>query len=101
MTVVDPDTTSLDGLRPSRTRGPDVTVTNVRAVVDDHVVDDATVVIRNGVIDAVDQGRTTAPEAIDGNGLYCIPGVVDTHSDGLEKELRPRPKVVLPDDFAL
>ncbi len=101
MTVVDSATTSLDAPRPSRASGPDVTVTNVRAVVDDHVVDDATLVIRDGVIEAVERGRSTAPEAIDGNGLHCIPGLVDTHSDGLEKELRPRPKVVLPDDFAL
>ncbi len=82
-------------------RGVDVALTNVRAVLDDEVVDGATVVIRDGVIEAVDEAPGYLPEAIDGRGLFCIAGLVDTHSDGFEKELRPRPNVVLPADFAL
>ena len=40
---------------------------------------------------SVEQGGAAPPGAIDGRGLFCLPGLVDTHSDGLEKELRPRP----------
>ena len=85
----------------SSRRRLDLAVTNVRAVVDDRILSDATVVIRDGVIESVDAVRTPPPGAIDGGGLYCLPGLVDTHSDGFEKELRPRPNVELPEAFAL
>ncbi|MFT6764073.1 MAG: alpha-D-ribose 1-methylphosphonate 5-triphosphate diphosphatase [Candidatus Aldehydirespiratoraceae bacterium] len=81
--------------------GVDIALTNVRIVVDDQVVDDGTIVIRNGVIEAVGRTASAPPDAIDGRGLLCIAGLIDTHSDGFEKELRPRPNVVLPADFAL
>ncbi len=82
-------------------RGVDVTLTNVRLVLDDRVVDDATVVVRDGIIEAAGSVAHAPPDAIDGHGLFCLPGLIDTHSDGFEKELRPRPNVMLPVDFAL
>lgn len=75
-------------------------ITNVRAVLADRVVDDATIVVRNGVID--DVGVIAAPpDALDGRGMFAVPGLIDTHSDGLEKEIWPRPGVAMPMDFAL
>ena len=82
-------------------RGVDVTLTNVRLVLDDRVVDDATIVVRDGIVEAAGWVAHAPPDAIDGHGLFCLAGLVDTHSDGFEKELRPRPNVVLPVDFAL
>lgn len=38
---------------------------------------------------------------VDGGGLLCLPGLVDVHSDGLEKERMPRPGAGLPWDFAV
>ncbi|CAN5625747.1 alpha-D-ribose 1-methylphosphonate 5-triphosphate diphosphatase [soil metagenome] len=76
-------------------------VTDVRAVLPDRVLDHATVVVEDGVIAAVSERGAAPPHAIDGRGAFCLPGLVDTHSDGLEKELRPRPGVVLDTDFAL
>lgn len=74
---------------------------DVRAVLADRVLDDATVVVDDGMIVSVEQGGPAPPGSIDGRGMLCVPGFVDTHSDGLEKELRPRPNVDLPSDFAL
>lgn len=76
-------------------------VTGVRAVLPDRVLDDATIVIDGGVIVSVTERGAAPPGAIDGRGVLCLPGLVDTHSDGLEKELRPRPGVELDADFAL
>lgn len=76
-------------------------VRDVRAVVPGGILDDATIVVEDGVIVSVAQGGPAPPGAVDGYGLLCVPGLVDTHSDGLEKELRPRPGVELPTDFAL
>jgi alpha-D-ribose 1-methylphosphonate 5-triphosphate diphosphatase len=79
---------------------PDFAIRNVRAVLDDRVFDDATVVVRDGII--VEIGTASAPpDALDGRGAFCLPGLIDTHSDGLEKELVPRPGVRLPVPFAL
>ncbi|CAN5716357.1 hypothetical protein BH24ACT3_BH24ACT3_06880 [soil metagenome] len=75
---------------------------NVRAVLADRILDDATVLVGpDGRIEAVTSGGATPSGAIDGGGSFCLPGLIDTHSDGLEKELRPRANVVLPVDFAL
>ncbi|CAN5702941.1 alpha-D-ribose 1-methylphosphonate 5-triphosphate diphosphatase [soil metagenome] len=75
---------------------------NVRAVLPDRVLEGATVVVdADGRIASVTAGRVIPAGAIDGGGAFCLPGLIDTHSDGLEKELRPRPNVTLPADFAL
>lgn len=74
--------------------------TNVRAILPDRVIDDATVVWEDGII--VDVGRGAPPPgAIDGWGAYCLPGLIDTHSDALEKEVNPRPRAEFPLGFAL
>nr|WP_277350835.1 alpha-D-ribose 1-methylphosphonate 5-triphosphate diphosphatase [Rhodococcus sp. HNM0569] len=67
---------------------------NVRAVLPDRVLDDARVVVRDGLIAAVDTGRGRFD--VDGAGAFCLPGLVDVHSDGLEKERMPRPGAELP-----
>lgn len=76
-------------------------ITNVRAVLPRRVLTDATVVVEDGLIVSVTERGPAPRDAIDGRGALCLPGLVDTHSDGLEKELRPRPSVELPTDFAV
>lgn len=79
----------------------DYELTNTRAVLDDRVLDDATIVVRDGLIVEITHRSMRSSTAIDARGAYCLPGLVDTHSDGLEKEMRPRPGVLLEDGFAL
>lgn len=74
---------------------------HVRAVLADRVLDDATVVVEDGLIASVTERGPAPPGALDGRGAFCLPGIVDTHSDGLEKEVQPRPGVPFPCDFAL
>ncbi|GAA3541015.1 alpha-D-ribose 1-methylphosphonate 5-triphosphate diphosphatase [Nonomuraea rosea] len=66
---------------------------HAKAVLPDRVVDDALVVTEGGLITHVGPARPGAvpAEAIDLRGALLLPGIVDTHSDGLETELRPRP----------
>ncbi len=79
----------------------DYVLGHVRAVLPDGVIDDAVVAVRNGLIAAVEPHRPGLAVDVDGEGLLCIPGLVDTHSDGLEKERLPRPGADLPMEFAL
>jgi alpha-D-ribose 1-methylphosphonate 5-triphosphate diphosphatase len=74
-----------------------------RAVLPDRVIDDARVVIEDGLITDVGPAAPGAVPAgaIDLYGALLLPGIVDTHSDGLENELRPRPGAEFDLDFAV
>ena len=80
---------------------PDYVLGHVRAVLVDRIVDDALVAVRAGTIVAVEPHPPGVGADVDGQGLLCVPGLVDVHSDGLEKERLPRPGAELPIEFAL
>ncbi|MGW3956544.1 alpha-D-ribose 1-methylphosphonate 5-triphosphate diphosphatase [Streptomyces sp. NPDC004752] len=74
-----------------------------RAVLPDRTLDDALVVVEDGRITEaapVTPGAVPAG-ALDLRGALLLPGIVDTHSDALEKEQRPRPTVEFEPDFAV
>jgi alpha-D-ribose 1-methylphosphonate 5-triphosphate diphosphatase len=73
----------------------DFVLTNARIVLDDSVVH-GTLIARNGFIRLVDEGSTQAPGAIDCDGDYVIPGLIELHTDNLEKHLMPRAGVIWP-----
>ncbi len=70
-------------------------LTNARVVLPDAVVD-GTVVIREGRIAEVQTGRSAAPGAEDLGGELLLPGLVEIHTDNLERHLQPRPSVYWP-----
>ena len=73
-------------------------VTNATAVLPNQILTDATIVCEDGVIVEVDDSRQPLafePFVVDARGALCLPGLVDTHSDGLERERFPRPGVDL------
>ena len=53
-----------------------------------------TVLIENGLICSVDRGNTSVPGAEDWSGDWLMPGLVELHTDNLEKHLVPRPGVI-------
>ena len=55
-----------------------------------------TVVLSDGVIKEVGRGRSSLPAAMDLNGDYLLPGLIELHTDNLEHFLMPRPKVHWP-----
>ncbi|WP_342358870.1 alpha-D-ribose 1-methylphosphonate 5-triphosphate diphosphatase [Terrarubrum flagellatum] len=54
------------------------------------------VAIEDGLIRSIDTGGRAAPGAIDGEGDYLLPGLIDIHTDNLERHFQPRPGVVWP-----
>lgn len=60
-----------------------------------------TVELHAGSIVRVDVGATNAPGAEDFRGDYLLPGLVEIHTDNLEKHLEPRPGVRWPAVSAL
>ncbi|HEX3549893.1 MAG TPA: alpha-D-ribose 1-methylphosphonate 5-triphosphate diphosphatase [Candidatus Elarobacter sp.] len=57
-----------------------------------------TLVVRDGRIAAIDAGITA--HGIDGEGRYLMPGLVELHTDNLERMLSPRPGIRWPADAA-
>lgn len=70
-------------------------LTNGRIVLRDDVID-GTVVIRDGVIAGISEGPSSVSGAIDLDGDFLIPGMVELHTDNLERHLSPRPAVRWP-----
>lgn len=70
----------------------ELTITNARIVLDDAVIE-GSLSIRDGLIASVDMGPSHAPNALDFEGDYLLPGLVDVHTDHLEKHVHPRPHV--------
>jgi len=73
---------------------------NARVVLADEVVR-GSVVIRDGVIVAIEHGNTSVPSAHDLHGDYLVPGLVEIHTDNLERHVMPRPKVTFPMQSAM
>ncbi|MBE9376533.1 alpha-D-ribose 1-methylphosphonate 5-triphosphate diphosphatase [Saccharopolyspora sp. HNM0983] len=79
----------------------DYVLGHVRAVLPDRVAEDSRIVVRDGRIAAVEDHPPGAGCDADGDGALCLPGLVDVHSDALERERAPRPAALLPWDFAV
>lgn len=73
----------------------DMILANARLVLPDAVLPGA-VVIRDGLIHAVEPGTAVPPGAEDMDGDLIAPGLVELHTDNLERHLQPRPKVHWP-----
>jgi alpha-D-ribose 1-methylphosphonate 5-triphosphate diphosphatase len=64
-------------------------LTNALLVLPESVVD-GTLVLRDGLIADIQPGRSRLPAALDLGGDHLIPGIVDLHTDNLERQAQPR-----------
>jgi alpha-D-ribose 1-methylphosphonate 5-triphosphate diphosphatase len=76
-------------------RQPELVLTNARIVTPDDTFE-GTVVVRGGGIARVDSGTSRAPGTVDFGGDYLLPGLIELHTDNLEKHVAPRPGVRWP-----
>jgi len=67
-------------------------IKNARIVTRDEVFT-GTMRVEDGRIRELSRGATSAPDAEDWDGDYLLPGLVELHTDNLEKHLAPRPGV--------
>lgn len=74
-------------------------LSNARLILDSEVVTGTIVFDETGIL-SVDQGVTGLPGAIDVGGDYVAPGLVEMHTDNMEKHFMPRPKVFWPNGLA-
>ncbi len=74
-------------------------LSNARLILDNEVVTGTIVFDETGIL-SVDQGVTGLPGAIDVGGDFVAPGLVEMHTDNMEKHFMPRPKVFWPNGLA-
>ena len=79
---------------------PGLVLTNAVLVLPDEVVR-GSIRVADGRIVSIDHGGSIAPDAIDCNGDYVCPGLIELHTDNLERHLTPRPGVKWPRSNAL
>jgi alpha-D-ribose 1-methylphosphonate 5-triphosphate diphosphatase len=75
-------------------------LTGARLVLEDRVID-GTLVVRGAAIAAIDDAPSRVPGALDLEGDTLVPGLVELHTDNLERHLSPRPGVRWPSRAAL
>ncbi len=73
--------------------------TNAKIVLADEVLN-GTVLVRDGKVADICDGRSSLSTAHDLDGDYLMPGFVELHTDNLEKHMTPRPKAEWPSTSA-
>ncbi|RWJ60460.1 MAG: alpha-D-ribose 1-methylphosphonate 5-triphosphate diphosphatase [Mesorhizobium sp.] len=71
----------------------ELTLTGARLVLPDETFE-GTVHVKEGLISDVSAGRSSVPAAVDLEGGYLSPGLVDLHTDNVEKHALPRTGVI-------
>ena len=73
----------------------DMIFSNARVVLEGEVIH-GTVTVEGGHIARIDQGSSSVPGALDLGGDMLIPGLIELHTDNLERHIEPRPGVDWP-----
>lgn len=75
-------------------------INNVKLVLDDDVVH-GSLEVQDGRILAFAESQSRLPQALDGEGGWLLPGLIELHTDNLDKFFTPRPKVDWPAHSAM
>ncbi|MDF1749997.1 MAG: alpha-D-ribose 1-methylphosphonate 5-triphosphate diphosphatase [Alphaproteobacteria bacterium] len=73
---------------------------NARVILADHVLESGRVIVTNGVITDIEDGDAVpsmpGAQVIDCAGDYLMPGMIELHTDNIEKHILPRPGAMWP-----
>lgn len=75
-------------------------VNNVTLILENELVT-GSLEMRDGLIASFSETPSRQPGALDGEGAYLLPGLVELHTDNLDKFFSPRPKVDWPAHSAM
>ncbi|MEB7681375.1 alpha-D-ribose 1-methylphosphonate 5-triphosphate diphosphatase [Klebsiella michiganensis] len=75
-------------------------INNVKLALEDEVIN-GSLEVQDGRISAFAESQSRLAEAIDGEGGWLLPGLIELHTDNLDKFFTPRPKVDWPAHSAM
>lgn len=75
-------------------------INNVKLVLEKEVIA-GSLEMRDGFIASFSETRSQQPGVLDGEGAFLLPGLVELHTDNLDKFFTPRPKVDWPAHSAM
>ena len=75
-------------------------INNVKLVLEDETID-GSLEVQDGRIYALAESQSRQPGALDGEGGWLLPGLIELHTDNLDKFFTPRPKVDWPAHSAM
>lgn len=78
----------------------DFTLANARILCKGNVLS-GRINIRNGIIYSITTGNSVPLGAVDCEGDYICPGLIELHTDNLERHIQPRPGVNWPLDASI
>ncbi len=78
----------------------DTILANATLVLPDEVIR-GSIHLRDGRIEGIDHGAAIPPGAEDCNGDLVAPGLIELHTDNLERHMQPRPRVDWPHQAAI
>lgn len=73
---------------------------NARVILRDRVMTGC-VTVEDGVIAGIEEGDAVHAGAVDCGGGFVAPGLIELHTDNLERHIQPRPKVDWPHNAAI
>lgn len=73
----------------------DTILANAKLILEDEVVTGC-LTLRDGQVAAIDTGASVPTGAMDCDGDYLAPGLIELHTDNLERHISPRPRVPWP-----
>lgn len=83
----------------------ELVITNAQAVLKDGILPNASLIIKDGIIDRIladaDPSLFSGIKLCDAAGMMVLPGMIDIHSDAIEKEIEPRPDTRFPLELAI
>jgi len=91
---------SPKSLTPSSIAQGQFCLANAQIVLEDQVIAGA-LWVQDGVISEIEETGVIPEGAIDCAGDYLIPGLIELHTDNLERHIQPRPSVDWPHDAAI
>ncbi|MCC8957589.1 alpha-D-ribose 1-methylphosphonate 5-triphosphate diphosphatase [Bradyrhizobium sp. Pear77] len=74
-------------------------IRNARIVLEGEIIS-GNITVADGVISDIATGNIYNQKGVDLEGDYLLPGLIDVHSDNIEKQISPRPNVTWPSTFA-
>lgn len=82
----------------------DLIIQNAHIITPDQVIEAGSLHVRDGQIYAISPAllMANAPDTkvVDAGGKYLLPGIIDIHTDAIEKEISPRPGANFPVEIA-